>query len=368
MIYNVLVTKQKNCDDRPRTGGTKRLSYTDNNGNLEIVEENNYYPFGLKHKGYNNVVNGTENNHKRFQGQEISKELGYNMYEYKWRHYDASIGRFNVIDPLATDFPQWAPYVFSGNYVTISKELEGLEPEFMINGDNGLNSDNELTQPMVTLLNAAFGYSPESLTGTTWLRDSDPRAHWFATKVVPDNAVAITWGRQVVYDRTISTTRSNRRWFSLIAHEQKHRSDIDTYGSGLFYLSYIIEGARVGGGHDDLGHEKVANEDEAYAEQLWNYNGGEVQNIFNMGSLTGNQMSAKMESVGARFRRDVILTDQISGAESSLKTVIGALDGLGNSKEDRNIKAALGGLINSINQSIKDAKKEQKDITKKYGY
>ncbi len=22
---------------------------------LEIIEENNYYPFGLKHKGYNNL-------------------------------------------------------------------------------------------------------------------------------------------------------------------------------------------------------------------------------------------------------------------------------------------------------------------------
>ena len=25
-----------------------------------VVKENNYYPFGLKHKDYNNVVNGTE--------------------------------------------------------------------------------------------------------------------------------------------------------------------------------------------------------------------------------------------------------------------------------------------------------------------
>ena len=57
-------------------------------GNLSrttIVEESNYYPFGLKHKGYNNVVNGIENNHLTFQGQEISKELGYNMHEFKFR-------------------------------------------------------------------------------------------------------------------------------------------------------------------------------------------------------------------------------------------------------------------------------------------
>ncbi len=43
--------------------GTFTTSYVDNfklrqNG-LEILEENNFYPFGLKHKGYNNVVNSS---------------------------------------------------------------------------------------------------------------------------------------------------------------------------------------------------------------------------------------------------------------------------------------------------------------------
>ncbi|RZK61317.1 MAG: RHS repeat-associated core domain-containing protein, partial [Pedobacter sp.] len=40
--------------------GNIRLSYTDTDKNgiatsNEIIEENNYYPFGLKHKGYNNI-------------------------------------------------------------------------------------------------------------------------------------------------------------------------------------------------------------------------------------------------------------------------------------------------------------------------
>jgi hypothetical protein len=39
--------------------GNVRVSYknTSTTGvNLAIVEENNYYPFGLKHKGYNNQM------------------------------------------------------------------------------------------------------------------------------------------------------------------------------------------------------------------------------------------------------------------------------------------------------------------------
>ena len=45
--------------------GNIRLSYSDSNGDgsvetSEIREEKHYYPFGLKHKGYNNSTNGTE--------------------------------------------------------------------------------------------------------------------------------------------------------------------------------------------------------------------------------------------------------------------------------------------------------------------
>jgi len=62
------------------------VSY-DNSGsvsspNASIVEEHNYYPFGLQHEGYNNVFNGVENNYQTFQGQEEEKELGKNTYAY----------------------------------------------------------------------------------------------------------------------------------------------------------------------------------------------------------------------------------------------------------------------------------------------
>lgn len=56
--------------------GNIRLSYKDNNGGLEIVEENNYYPFGLKHKGYNSNVTSTNPALKRkYNGIELEDAL-----------------------------------------------------------------------------------------------------------------------------------------------------------------------------------------------------------------------------------------------------------------------------------------------------
>lgn len=110
--------------------GNVRLSYAKNSQTqaLEIVEENNYYPFGLKHEGYNNDIVGVEHKYK-FQGQERQDELGLEWDSFKYRNYDYAIGRFMCIDPLAEDYNFQSPYSFSSNRVIDHFELEGLEGE-----------------------------------------------------------------------------------------------------------------------------------------------------------------------------------------------------------------------------------------------
>ena len=92
----------------------------------EIVEENNYYPFGLKHKGYNNVINGTHHPYG-YQGQEENDELGLNWLQFKWRNYDPAMARFMSIDPLAEQYVYNSTYAFAENKVISNFELEGLE-------------------------------------------------------------------------------------------------------------------------------------------------------------------------------------------------------------------------------------------------
>ncbi len=120
--------------------GNIRLAYSDLDGNgtidsnTEILQERNYYPFGLEHKGYNNVIVGTENNYRTFQGQEIDKELGLNWLSFKYRNYDPAIGRFVQIDPLSESFSHQSHYNFAENEVIRGYELEGLEK---VNSNDG---------------------------------------------------------------------------------------------------------------------------------------------------------------------------------------------------------------------------------------
>ncbi|MDR3026168.1 DUF6443 domain-containing protein [Chryseobacterium sp.] len=93
--------------------GNIRLSYTKgSSGQPVILEENNYYPFGLKHAGYNT---GDASNNK-FKYLYNAKELqGTGNLDYGWRQYMPDLGRWNGIDQLAESYYSTSPYAYVMN-------------------------------------------------------------------------------------------------------------------------------------------------------------------------------------------------------------------------------------------------------------
>lgn len=69
------------------------------------------------------------------QGQEVDNEIKGegNSVNYKYRMHDPRLGRFFAVDPLASSYPHYTPYSFSGNKVIAFVELEGLEEEWYFN-------------------------------------------------------------------------------------------------------------------------------------------------------------------------------------------------------------------------------------------
>ena len=110
--------------------GNIRLSYSDSNGDgvvaiSELIEESNYYPFGLRHRGYNNVVNGTENKFLTYNGVEFEESLDLNMYEMDWRSFDPAIARWTSIDPV-THY-NLSPYNGMDNNPIIGSDPSGAD-------------------------------------------------------------------------------------------------------------------------------------------------------------------------------------------------------------------------------------------------
>ncbi|MCD0479264.1 RHS repeat-associated core domain-containing protein [Chryseobacterium sp. LC2016-29] len=134
--------------------GNVRLSYTDSNkdriiqprqyqtlicnnspaGNLcyqgwkpgEIVETNNYYPFGAMH----NYTATTQNAYQyKYNGKEL-QETG--MYDYGARFYMPDIGRWGVVDSKGAEFPGWSPYNYSFNNPIRFVDPDGNAPSDIV--------------------------------------------------------------------------------------------------------------------------------------------------------------------------------------------------------------------------------------------
>ncbi len=112
--------------------GNTRITYADDNNDQKVVKteirrEQNYYPFGMQHKGYNSMSYGVKNNLKTYQGQEFTEDLGLNTHEWRYRVSDPATGRFWQIDPLAEKYVYNSTYAFQENKLGSGVELEGLE-------------------------------------------------------------------------------------------------------------------------------------------------------------------------------------------------------------------------------------------------
>ena len=90
----------------------------DHQGNVRVVadetgkvdEVNDYYPFGgLMSNACNNVQP------YKYNGKELDRKGGLDWYDYGARHYDATIGRWHVVDPMAEEYYGISPHVYVAN-------------------------------------------------------------------------------------------------------------------------------------------------------------------------------------------------------------------------------------------------------------
>ena len=62
-----------------------------------------------------------------YSGKMMQDEMGLNLLDYGARFYDAVLGRFYSIDPLANKFPFLSTYQYASNNPAVCIDLDGME-------------------------------------------------------------------------------------------------------------------------------------------------------------------------------------------------------------------------------------------------
>ena len=129
------------------------------NSSGTVAETNHYYPFG----GVLSTSSSSVQPYK-YNGKEYDTKNSLNWYDYGARHYDAALGRWHVVDPLAEKYYTDSPYTYCGSNPVNRIDSTGMDYWSTSNPDEISRFWNWFSQ--------GSDYSYSFITGS-WFRMND---------------------------------------------------------------------------------------------------------------------------------------------------------------------------------------------------
>ncbi len=114
------------------SGATPTYHYylKDHQGNNRVVlsqtgaveQVNHDYPFG----GLFGESTNSATQPYKYNGKELDRMHGLDLFDYGARHYDATLGRWFAVDPMAEEYYQISPYAYTANNPINLIDIDGM--------------------------------------------------------------------------------------------------------------------------------------------------------------------------------------------------------------------------------------------------
>ena len=298
----------------------------DHQGNNRVVisqsgavqEVNHYYPFGgLFGEGVQPSIQ-----RYKYNGKELDREFGLDMYDYGARHYDAALGRWFTVDPLAEKYYFISSYVYATNNPVNVIDPDGKKLVYLIRANNG-------TVTQLTYSKGNFFYNDGrvynllsgdySKTAHTLLRqyrkmldsgdkvlinqlktlETSERIHWveesqfgensvspYSTNTVSEDNKAISEGKGIGTQTQFDFSEKSKFFFkestgvpksdfTTVGHEMRHQYDYDT---GNMKDSQNVKGAKSPAEKRAVNNENRARKIEKLPKRT-TYGGEEIEGL-----------------------------------------------------------------------------------------